>query len=78
MKIIEMIRNQINTNAEVERLKLETEHYKREYKRELLMNQAYSHAILQAVLAGKIDNDQQRLLYDLVNHEMKVIYDKLL
>ena len=78
MKIISMIKKQINTNAEVERLKQEVEYYKKGYKRELLMNQAYSHAILQAVLAGKIDNEQQSLLYDLVNCEMEIVYKKLL
>lgn len=78
MKIIESIKKRINAENEAEQYKREAEHYKREYKRELLRNQAYSHAILQAALSGKLTTEQQRLLYDLVDNEMNIIYKKLL
>ena len=78
MKFINKIKDKIRVYNEAEHWKREAERYRKEYKRELLMNQAYSHAILQAVLADKIDHEQQKLLYDLVNHEMEIIYNKLL
>lgn len=78
MKFIETVKAKIRATDEVEHWKREAEQYKQGYKREMLMNQAYSHAILQATLSGKLTGEQQRLLYDLVNREMKVVYEKLL
>ena len=78
MKFIENVKNKIKLINEAEYWKKQAETYKAEYKREMLMNQAYSHAILQAVLSGKITGEQQRLIYDLVNNESRIIYEKLL
>lgn len=54
------------------------EEARKEYKRELLSNQAWTHAILQLALVGKIDAETQNLLYKMHNNEMEFVYEKLL
>ena len=57
--------------------KSKAEEWERMYRRELLSNQAWSNAVLNAALAHKISCDGQRVLYELHNSEMEAI-DKIL
>ena len=66
------------TRKDTEDWKRKYEEAKKEYKRELLSNQAWTHAILQLALVGKIDAETQMLLYNMHNNEMEFVYEKLL
>ena len=68
---------QLGTKRDTEDWKRKYEEARKEYKRELLSNQAWSHAILQLALVGKIDPKTQNLLYQMHNNEMEFIYEKL-
>ena len=57
--------------------KAEAKKYEEYYKREVLLNQTYSHAILQATLSGQISSDAQRWLYNMINNERQYIYKNL-
>ena len=65
------------TRKDTEDWKRKYEEAKKEYKRELLSNQAWTHAILQLALVGKIDAETQMLLYNMHNNEMEFVYEKL-
>ena len=69
---------QWGTRKDAEDWKRKYEEARKEYKRELLSNQAWAHAILQLALVGKIDAETQNLLYKMHNNEMKFVYEKLL
>ena len=69
---------QWGTRKDTEDWKSEYETMRGNYKRELLSNQAWTHAILQLALTGKIDSETQNLLYQMHNNEMKFVYEKLL
>ena len=66
------------TRKDTEDWKRKYEEARKEYKRELLSNQAWTHAILQLALVGKIDAETQNLLYKMHNNEMKFICEELL
>lgn len=69
---------QWGTRKDTEDWKQKYEEVRKEYKRELLSNQAWTHAILQLALVGKIDAETQNLLYKMHNNEMEFVYEKLL
>lgn len=69
---------QWGTRKDTEDWKRKYEEVRKEYKRELLSNQAWTHAILQLALVGKIDAETQNLLYKMHNNEMEFVYEKLL
>ena len=66
------------TRKDTEDWKRKYEEARKEYKRELLSNQAWTYTILQLALVGKIDVETQNLLYNMHNNEMKIICEKLL
>lgn len=69
---------QWGTRKDTEDWKRKYEEVRKEYKRELLSNQAWTHAILQLALVGKIDAETQNLLYKMHDNEMEFVYEKLL
>ena len=68
---------QWGTKKDTEDWKGKYEEARKKYKRELLSNQAWCHAILQLALVGKIDPETQNLLYQMHNNEMEFVYEKL-
>ena len=68
---------QCGTKRDTEDWKRKYEEARKEYKRELLSNQAWCYVILQLALVGKIDPETQNLLYQMHNNEMEFIYEKL-
>lgn len=68
---------QWGTRKDADKWKRKYEEARKEYKRELLSNQAWTHAILQLALIGKIDLETQNLLYQMHNNEMNFVYEKL-
>ena len=69
---------QCGTRKDTEVWKRKYEEARKEYKRELLSNQAWTHVILQLAFVGKIDAETQNLLYQMYSNEMKFVCEKLL
>jgi hypothetical protein len=67
----------MSKKAEAKYWKDQAEKYEKYYKREVLLNQTYSHAILQTALSGVISSDAQRILYGMVNNEREYIYKNI-
>lgn len=72
-----MLKKFMSKKAEAKYWKDQAEKYEKYYKREVLLNQTYSHAILQAALSGVISTDAQRILYGMVNNEREYIYKNI-
>ncbi len=72
-----MLKKFMSKKAEAKYWKDQAEKYEKYYKREVLLNQTYSHAILQAALSGKISTEAEVWLYEFVNNERDYIYKNI-
>lgn len=68
------LRKWVSSKGQAEYWKAEAKKYEEYYKREVLLNQTYSHAILQATLSGQISSNAQCWLYRFINNERQYIY----
>lgn len=72
-----IFRKKSGSKKDVEFYKKEAEMWRREYKREMLLNNAWSNVILKAALLGAIDYKAQKLIYELVDDERTSINKQL-
>ena len=77
MNITKSFETKDQLRNEIEYWKAKAEEYRRQYKVELLSNQAYSHVILQLAMSGVLPLDAQKMIYEMHQNEMQFIWNKI-